>query len=249
MMTAIKTENITFYTAFVNGGAGATGLAPTVNVHGPTGIVVNGAAATEVDAVNSPGLYSYTLTYGLMPSSGMYVAFFEVGAGADVLAKSEMVYIAPWAWEVNQDVNSLIRMLQNNTEVRRYMREEKIEIKRSTDVDFDVWGLGDLTGRTALYFTVKKMNEKDEATDAQSIIQIEETAGLLFINKNSAGTPANGVLTVVDELAGQINVTLAADESTKIEPNTSYCYDIKMDNTVVGEGKFYVSTAITRTIT
>jgi hypothetical protein len=249
MMTAIKTENITFYTAFVNGGVGVAGLAPTVNVHGPTGIVVNGAAAAEVDALNSPGLYSYTLAHGLMPSSGMYVAFFEVGAGADVLSKSETIYVAPWAWETNADVNSIIRMLQNNTAVRRYLREEKIEIKRSTDVDFDVWGLGDLAGRTALYFTVKKMNEKDEATDAQSIIQIEETAGLLFINKNSAGTPANGVLTVVDELAGQINVTLAADESTKIEPNTSYCYDIKMDNTVVGEGKFYVSTAITRTIT
>ena len=60
-MTAIRSESVTFYTTFVNGGAGAPGLAPTVNVHGPTGIIINGAAATEVDAVNSPGLYSYTL--------------------------------------------------------------------------------------------------------------------------------------------------------------------------------------------
>ncbi len=248
-MTAIKTENITFYTIFVNGGAGVAGLAPTVDVHGPTGMVVDSAAATEVDAVNSPGLYSYTLTYGLMPSSGMYVALFEVGAGADVLSKSETIYVAPWAWETNADVNSLIRMLQNNTEVRRYIREEVIQIKRSTDVDFDVWGLGDLTGRSALYFTVKMMREKDEASDAQSIIQIEETGGLLFINKAAAGTPANGTLTVTDELAGSITITLAAEESTKIEPNVSYLYDIKMDNVVLGEGKFYVSTAITRTIT
>lgn len=246
-MTAIKTESITFYTTFVNGGAGAAGLAPTVNVHGPTGIVINGAAATEVDAVNSPGLYSYTLSP--VASGGMYVALFEVAAGADVLSKSESVYYANWAWGVSQDVNSIIRMLQNNTAIRRYIREEQIEIKRSTDVEFDVTGLGDLTGRTALYFTVKMMREKDEATDAQSIIQIEETSGLLYINKNAATNPANGTLTVTDAAAGNITITLAAEESTKIEPNTSYLYDIKMDNTVVGEGKFLVSTAITRTIT
>jgi hypothetical protein len=246
-MTAIRSESVTFYTTFVNGGAGANGLAPTVDVHGPTGIIVTGAAATEVDAVNSPGLYSYTLA--AVGSSGMYAAFFQVGAGADELVKSETVYHAPWAWETNQDVNSLIRMLQNNTAVRRYIREEQIEIKRSTDVDFDVWGLGDLSGRSSLYFTVKMMREKDEVTDAQSIIQIEETAGLLYINKNAASVAGNGTLTVTDALAGNITVTLAATESDKIEPNTSYLYDIKMDNTVLGEGKFYVSTAITRTIT
>jgi hypothetical protein len=248
-MTAIKTENITFYTLFLNGNTGVSGLTPTVNVHSPTGIIVNGANATEVDAVNSPGLYSYTLTSGLMPSSGMYVAYFTVPAGADNLELKETIYVAPWAWETNADVNSIIRMLQNNTAIRRYLKSDQIEIKRSTDVDFDVFGLGDLSGRLSLYFTVKAMKEKDEATDPQSILQIEETEGLLYINKNEADNPANGTITVTDALAGNITITLTAEESDKISPNESYLYDIKKDNTVLGEGRFLVSTAITRTIT
>jgi len=247
-MTAIKTEDITFYVVYVLGGAGAVGLAPSVSVYNSTGIIVNGAGAVEVDAINAPGLYAYTLSAGLMPRSDMYVACFTVGAGADVLVQFQTIYVAPWAWETNADVNALISMLQHNPHIRRYMRTDQIEIKRSTDVSFAIAGLGDLTGRTQLYFTVKDMQTKDTAADAQSVLQIEESEGLLYINKNEADTPANGVLTVTDALAGDITIELAAVESDKIQPNEPYLYDIKMDNTVLGEGRFLVSTAITRTI-
>lgn len=133
--------------------------------------------------------------------------------------------------------------------VHGYTKKGGIEVKRSTDIRFEVFGVGGLVGRTKLYFTVKKMSEKDSAADAQSIIQIEETAGLLYINKNKAGTPANGSIVVTDAAAGTMTITLAAEESNKLAPNEAYIYDIKMDNTVMAEGRFLVSTAITRTIT
>lgn len=145
-------------------------------------------------------------------------------------------------------LRAIISMFQYNPGVRKSVRNDTIEIKRAADVDFDIRGLGDLAGRTKLYFTVKIMREKDDVSDTQSIIQLEETAGLLRINKNAA-TASKGTLTVTNELAGNINITLEASESAKIEPNITYLYDVKKDNLVLGEGRFMVSTAITRTVT
>lgn len=146
-------------------------------------------------------------------------------------------------------LDSILSSLRYNPQIKRYMREGTIEIKRSADMDVNVYGLGELVGRSTLYFTVKKMSERDDVADAQSIIQIEETAGLLYINKGAPSAPANGAITVTDAAAGHANITLAAIETNKLTPNEKYCYDIKMDNAVLGEGKFLVSTAITRTVT
>jgi hypothetical protein len=133
--------------------------------------------------------------------------------------------------------------------MRRHMKCDQIEIRRSTDASVEVFGVGDLTGRTKLYFTVKYMKEKDSATDAQSVIQIEETAGLLYINKNAASVPANGSITVTDALAGTMTIELAAEETDKLLPNEVYVYDIKMDNEIMAEVKLLISTAVTRTVT
>jgi hypothetical protein len=81
------------------------------------------------------------------------------------------------------------------------------------------------------------------------VLQVEESAGLLYINKAAATVPGNGTLTVDDASAGNITITLEAVESDKILPNEAYCFDVKKDNDIMGEGKFLVSTAITRTIT
>lgn len=139
--------------------------------------------------------------------------------------------------------------LQNYSVLRKKIKCDQIEIKRSTDVSFELFGVGDISGRTSLYFTVKLMKDKDAATDAQSIIQIEETAGLLYINKAEADIPANGSITVTDAVAGTMTIALDAEEADKLLPNEQYLYDIKMDNTVMVEGRFLISTAITRTIT
>lgn len=144
---------------------------------------------------------------------------------------------------------SVLAQLQQYSTLTKYLRSGQIEIKRSTDVSFTIYGLGDLSGRTALYFTAKLMKEKDSALDTGSVLQIEESAGLVYIDKEAAAMPANGSITVVDEVAGTITVELAAEESDKLSPNEFYLFDIKKDNSVVGEGKFLVSTAITRTIT
>lgn len=154
---------------------------------------------------------------------------------------------APYGREVAL-LNSIIGMLQHNASVGRMFSEGKIEIKRSADANVTLYGLGNLIGRRALYFTVKKLNEKDIAPDLESIVQIEETAGLLRINKEAPYNPANGAIVVDNALAGQITIKINAVETNRLVPNAMYCYDVKMDNTIVGEGKFLVSTSVTRTV-
>jgi hypothetical protein len=133
--------------------------------------------------------------------------------------------------------------------VLRHTSSNDVYMQRSADFEWEFYGLGDLTGRESLYFTVKLMKEKDSATDAQSIIQIEETEGLLYIDQGEAGAPANGAITVTDEIAGNITVTLDAEETDKLTPNLSYRFDVKKDNTIMTYGKHFISTSITRTIT
>jgi hypothetical protein len=146
-------------------------------------------------------------------------------------------------------LKAIISMLQHNVALRRSTMSGVIEIKRSTDAQFTVYGLGSLTDRSALYFTAKMMREKDSVNDNDSIIQIEETKGLLRINKSKPSDHANASIVVNNELAGQITISISAIETAKLTPNEKYCYDIKKDNIVVGEGQFLVSTAITRTVT
>lgn len=83
--------------------------------------------------------------------------------------------------------------------------------------------VGALTNYSKLWFTVKR--DYVDA-DTASIIQIEKTAGLLYIN-GVAGTPANGSITIQDEAAGAITITLAAAEVAKLSSG-SYQWDVQI---------------------
>jgi len=90
---------------------------------------------------------------------------------------------------------------------------EDIEIQAGDYVELSFADLGDLTGRTKLWFTLKA--SKGDA-DSVSLVKIEETAGLEYIAGATAGTPANGSITVTDVLAGSGTIALEAAESVKI---------------------------------
>ena len=107
-------------------------------------------------------------------------------------------------------------------------------------------GIGSLTGYSKVYFTVKR----DTAdADTASIIQIEKTAGLKYIN-GAAGTPANGSLTIDDEATGDITIALDEVETAKLDPG-AYSYDVQVVRTAgtvstLTEGTFTVAADITR---
>ena len=86
-------------------------------------------------------------------------------------------------------------------------------------------GMGDLTNRDNIWFTMK--GDKDDA-DTASLVQIDEDTGLLYINGAAAGVPGNGSITVVDVIPGNLTVRLEAVESAKVACCTRTYYDLQV---------------------
>lgn len=84
--------------------------------------------------------------------------------------------------------------------------------------------LGNISARTKLWFTVKQDHTD---IDVAAKIQIEETAGLLYINGAVAGTVANGDITVSNATLGVLTVELAAVETAKLTGSGKWFYDIQ----------------------
>ena len=99
-----------------------------------------------------------------------------------------------------------------------------LKLNAGDSLSEDLTYLGDLTGRTFLWVTLKKsLSDADSA----SLIQLEETAGLIYIN-GAAGTAGNGSITVTGVLAGNITWALDAAESVKLIGVSGKCYlDVK----------------------
>jgi hypothetical protein len=124
-----------------------------------------------------------------------------------------------------------------------------ITLARGDTLSAAVTGLGSIANRSKLWFTVK--GKKGDAADTAAFIQIEVTDGLLYINEAAAGTSANGSITVDDEDAGDITLTLKPVESAKLPVNSSYVYDIQVLTTAgvvttLTSGVFKVTEDVTR---
>ena len=103
-----------------------------------------------------------------------------------------------------------------------------INITRGDTLSASLTGLGNISARTKLWLTVKRERQH---TDAQSIIQVEETDGMLYLNGSlvvSLGlTAAAGSITVTDAVAGDITIAISAAAAALLQPQACY-YDIQM---------------------
>lgn len=115
--------------------------------------------------------------------------------------------------------------------------------------DNPVTGLGDISARTKLWFTVKMSTG---LTDAQATLLIEETDGLTRLNGSGYGTAAHGSITVSDASNGDIAIEIDEAATDDLRPR-SYPYDIQMldssgDVTTLRTGTFTVQSDVTRAI-
>ena len=116
-------------------------------------------------------------------------------------------------------------LTQSASSVTAAVSGSDLSIHRGDSLSATITGLGDIAGRTKLWFTVK---EQASDPDTAATFQIEETDGLVYINGNDAVTTGNGVITVDDEAAGDITVTLDEAETAKLRPNNALVYDIQV---------------------
>lgn len=100
-----------------------------------------------------------------------------------------------------------------------------ITIVRGDSLSASLSALGNISTRTKLHFTVKRTYTD---ADTEALVQIEETAGLLYINGAAATTAANGDITVTNATTGAITITLAAAETAKLAVEEDLVYDVQM---------------------
>lgn len=125
-----------------------------------------------------------------------------------------------------------------------------ITVPRGDTLSAALTDIGDLTNYSKLWFTVK---DDESDTDATSLIQIEKTAGLLYINGTAASVSANGSITINDEPTGDVTIILAAVELAKLSPG-QYRYDIQILRSTgiavstLTNGTFIISADYTRAV-
>ena len=141
-------------------------------------------------------------------------------------------------------------LTQSAAQVISVVRGSAITLPRATYWSFSITGMGSVADKTKLYFTIK---HKRTDADSAALVQIEESAGLLYLNSSTAGTPGNGTLTVDDAVAGNVTITLTDDETTKLTEIRSLYYDFKKitaaGSYIMTSGRFNISDVVTESIT
>lgn len=99
-----------------------------------------------------------------------------------------------------------------------------ITIRRGDTIEINFTGLGDITGRTKLWVTIKV---SEEEADSAAVLQWEETGGLLVLNGEVA-TPSDGSLVVTNQTTGAVTVNLVATASAQLTPESSLYYDVQV---------------------
>jgi hypothetical protein len=139
-------------------------------------------------------------------------------------------------------------LTQSAASVASAVAGSTITATRGDTLSVSLTNIGALTNYDKIWFTVKA----DEAdTDAQSLIQIELTDGLKYINGAAAVTSANGSITIDDEATGGVTIALDEVEMAKLALG-SYHYDIQILRTTgiavstLSSGTFIVSADYTK---
>ena len=116
-------------------------------------------------------------------------------------------------------------LTQSAASVTAAVSGDMISIHRGDTFTASITGLGNISTRTKLWFSVKE-NKSD--ADTAAIIMIEETTGLIYLNGAAASVAGNGTITVNDAVTGSITVTLAAAETDDLIPQGGLYYDVQM---------------------
>jgi hypothetical protein len=149
---------------------------------------------------------------------------------------------AVWAYAtrtLTQTLASLVDAASGNTISRR----------RGDLWTISVTGLGNISTRTKLWFTVK---ESDNDPDTASILQIVEGTGLVYLN-GAAGTAGHGSVVVTDTVTGALTITVQEDATAALELASNLYYDIQWlhsgGTATPVDGTFKVTRDATRSIT
>src|SRR3990172_6459864 len=141
-------------------------------------------------------------------------------------------------------------LTQSAESIASALSGDKITVKRGDTLSVSLTGLGNISTRTKLYFTVKR---KQELSDDDSTVLIEETAGLVRFNASPAPVAGDGSIPVDNETSGNITIELIATRAAEFTLGT-YQYDVQMitstgEVSTLAQGTFAITSDITKAVT
>lgn len=224
-------------------GAANTGLTLTPALFTSDNVSAAGLTTTQnAEIAAGTGIYSWE---GTVPDG--HRGYLRFASGATVLAA---VSVNPQEVE-NPDVKtSTTRTITlTGAQIAAILSGTTVTFRRGETNILSLTGLGDISGRDKLWFTAKRHKEQ---TDAQAVVQIEETEGLIRLVGATAATPGDGGITVTDAVVGDIDIDLQAASAALLEILQSGAFDVQMlDGTTVTtltEGIFNVDGDVTRAV-
>ena len=165
---------------------------------------------------------------------------FGLWLGTDLAALIEAISLdGVWSYATRT-------LTQTAAQVADALDGENLTIHRGDTFSATLTGLGSLTGRTALWFTVKRTPATD--LDAAAKIQIEETDGLTILNGESYATAVHGSLTVG---SGTVAISIHGLATAQLSPMQGLYYDLQVidadgDPITIAEGRVDVDADVTR---
>lgn len=212
-------DNLTFSVTTHDASTGAATDAdsvPTYRIYeDETGTAILTGSMAKLDDANTTGLYSEQIA--ATSANG-----FESG-------KSYTIYISATVNSVtgtisyNFRANTATSLTITAASVASAVAGSTITILRGDTLSAAITGLGNISSRTKLWFTVK---EKYDDPDTAAIVQIVEATGLAYLNGASA-TAGQGSITVTDQITGALTIALVAAATATLYPRTGLYYDIQ----------------------
>lgn len=137
-------------------------------------------------------------------------------------------------------------LTQSGIQVTETVTGATITVTRGDTLSITLTGIGNITGNTKLWFTVKA----SDVADSASQLQIERSVGLLYVN-GSAGTAGHGSITVNDAATGSITIGVLPAASVSLVAG-NYSYDVQSliggAVTTLVAGRFDVTFDISRAV-
>ena len=200
-------------------GAANTGLTLTAELRNSDGTVAAGLTTTTMLEV-SAGSGNYEWTGTLPEGHRGYIRFFSgatfkthVGIDPTEVETARVV----WAYDSRT-------LTLTAAQIAAILSGSTLTLERGETLVIPITGLGSLVGRSKLWFTLKSQHSH---TDAQSLVQIEESGGLLYLNGAAAVTAADGSLVVTDANAGNITITLKPAATAVLSPANRLYWDVQ----------------------
>jgi hypothetical protein len=185
-------------------------------------------------------LASIVSTLSTLATSVSGVAAAVWAVGTRTLTSGGFAAADVWAYATRT-------LTQSAAQVTAIVQGSDITVRRGDTWSITLTGLGNISSRTKLYFTVKASTD---SPDTAALLKVEEGVGLQILNGSSSVTAGDAGITVNSAVTGSITITLTAAKSATLPEREDYFYDVQMVTssgvTTLTDGTFEVEADVTR---